>query len=113
MFAKVLFSLVVIVGAVSASADETLLNRFRGHVRKVNGKFEITTALETAYEQPQTNLEQVTATAFWDQTYNVTGWSILEIKTVENQSNVDQAYSAGLLEGKLTRGRSISLFRFD
>ena len=89
-------------------ADDSALHRFRGHVSKINGKFESVTALESAYKEPNHSTENVVATGFWDQTYNVTGWSILEIKTYGNQSNADQAYSAGVLEGQLTRGDTLS-----
>jgi hypothetical protein len=89
-------------------ADDSALHRFRGHISKINGKFESVVALESAYKEPNHYAENVVATGFWDQTYNVTGWSILEIKTYENQSNADQAYSAGLLEGQLTRGETLS-----
>ncbi len=95
--------LVVLATVAALPNDDLSLNRFRGHVIKTGDKFEVITALENSYKEPIGN---AIANGFWDQTYNVTGWSILEIKTFANQSNIDQAYAAGLLEGQLTRGRT-------
>lgn len=86
-------------------------NRFRGHVSKIDGKYEVVTTLAGSYEEPSTNVGGILATGSWNENYNTTGWSVLEIKTSENQTNVDQAYSAGLLEGQFTQGY-ISLWVF-
>ena len=88
----------------TSANDDPSFQRYRGHIVKKNGKYEIVTALAHDYKEPNSNVDNVLATGFWDQTYNITGWSVLEIKTLESQTNFDQAYSAGLLEGQLTRG---------
>jgi hypothetical protein len=103
MFAECLVLVVLSTFTLTLANDDPSL-RFRGHVLKTNGKYEIVTALADSYQEPDMNTDNVVVTGFWDQNYNTTGWSILEIKTLENQTNIDQAYGAGLLEGKLTRG---------
>ena len=82
--------------------DDPSVHRFRGHILKNNGNYEIVTVLADSYEEPDS--DNVLATGSWDENYNTTGWSVLEIKTSENQTNIDQVYSAGLLEGQFTRG---------
>ena len=62
------------------------------------------TTLADSYKEPDSNVDNVVASGSWNQTYNITGWSVLEIKTSENQTNIDQVYSAGLLEGRFTQG---------
>lgn len=99
--AKILLLLLAVLSTCSSEGSD----RFRGHVRKEKGQYQIITALEHDYVAPKMELEDVPAVAFWDQTYNVTGWSILEIKTFDNQTDFDQVYSAGLMEGRLTSGR--------
>jgi hypothetical protein len=93
----VLFSTVTL----TLANDDPSFHRFRGHILKTNGKYEIVTALANHYKEPSSN---VLASGSWDESYNITGWSVLEIKTSENQTNIDQVYSAGLLEGQFTRG---------
>ena len=104
MFAQYAVLLVLVTLAISLPNEDPASQRFRGHITKKNDQFEIVTALEHDYKQPDASVNNLVANGFWDQTYNTTGWSVLEIKTWENQSNVDQAYSAGLLEGRLTQG---------
>ena len=102
---RILLLIVLSTTIINATNDELALNRFRGHVKKVNGQFEIVSSLADVYKFPDMNVEDVPANAFWDQTYNFTGWSILEIETFSNQSDIDQVYSAGLIEGHLTKGK--------
>ncbi len=104
MFAQCLVFVVLSTIAFTHANDDPSLHQFRGHVLKTNDQYEIVTALASAYKEPDADADNVLATGSWDQTYNTTGWSVLEIRTPENQSNIDQVYSAGLLEGKLTRG---------
>ncbi|CAF4013335.1 unnamed protein product [Rotaria sp. Silwood2] len=103
MFAQSLVLFVLSTLTLILANDDPSLQRFRGHILKSNGKYEIITALANSYKPPDTNLNNILATGFWDQTYNITGWSVLEIKTLDNQTNIEQAYSAGLLEGQFTR----------
>lgn len=102
---RILLLIVLSTTIINATNDELALNRFRGHVKKVDGKFQIVSSLADVYKFPDMNVEDVPANAFWDQTYNFTGWSILEIETFSNQSDIDQVYSAGLIEGHLTKGK--------
>ncbi len=95
--------LLIVLSTFTAGNDDASFHRFRGHIIKTNDKYEIITALENSYKEP-VSTDNVLAIGFWDQTYNVTGWSVLEIKTFENQTNIEQVYGAGLLEGQLTRG---------
>ena len=104
MFAQCAVFIVLGTLTLALPNDDPSFQRFRGHIVKKNGQFEIVTALDHAYKQPDASVDNLVASGFWDQTYNTTGWSVLEIKTSENQSNVDQAYSAGLLEGRFTEG---------
>lgn len=104
MFAQCLVLFVLTTLTLTSANDDPSLQRFRGHILKKDGKYEIITALVDAYKEPDRSVDNVLATGFWDQTYNITGWSVLEIKTSTNQTNFDQAYSAGLLEGQFTRG---------
>ncbi|CAF0742378.1 unnamed protein product [Adineta steineri] len=103
MFAQYFTFVALITLKLTLANDDPSLHRYRGHILKNNGKYEITTALANAYKEPDASVNNVLATGFWDQTYNTTGWSVLEIKTSPNQTNFDQAYSAGLLEGQFTR----------
>ena len=89
---------------VSANHDGLSLQQYRGHILKNNGKYETIIALVDSYKAPNSYADDVIAIGSWNQTYNITGWSVLEIKTSENQTNVDQVYAAGLLEGKFTKG---------
>lgn len=84
--------------------DDPSLHQFRGHVLKINEKYEIVTALADSYKEFSSDVDNILASGSWDENYNITGWSVLEIKTSQNQTNVDQVYAAGLLEGQLTRG---------
>jgi len=104
MFAQCLVFVVLSTFALTLANDDPSPHRFRGHILKKDGKYEIVTALEDSYIEPDYNVDIVLAAGHWDQSYNETGWSVLEIKTFDNQTNIDQAYSAGLLEGQLTRG---------
>jgi hypothetical protein len=104
MFAQCLVFVVLSTFALTLANDDPSLNRFRGHILKKDGKYEIVTELVDSYIEPNYNVDNVLAIGSWDQTYNTTGWSVLEIKTLDNQTNIDQAYAAGLLEGKLTQG---------
>jgi hypothetical protein len=106
MFAQCL--VLFVLSTLCFADDDPSLHRFRGHILKKNGKYEIVTALADSYKEPNTDLDNIAATGFWDQTYNITGWSVLEIKTSTNQTNIDQVYSAGLLEGQFTRGKKFS-----
>ena len=106
MFRPSLLFIVLSTWAITASADDLSANRYRGHVRKVDGKFEIITGLASTYEQPNRDVEDIPVSAFWDEIYNKTGWSILEIQTFSNQSDFDQVYAAGLVEGRLTSGKT-------
>jgi hypothetical protein len=104
MFAQCLVFVVLSTFTLTLANDDPSLDRFRGHILKNNGIYEIVTALADSYKEPDSNTDNVIATGFWNQTYNITGWSVLEIKTAENQTNIDQVYAAGLLEGQFTRG---------
>lgn len=101
MFAPCLLFLFVLSTSTLAN-DDPSLSRFRGHVVKNNDNYEIVTALENQYKEPLIT-DNVPATGYWDPTYNTTGWSVLEIETYQNQTNVEQVYAAGLLEGQFTR----------
>ncbi|CAF1543263.1 unnamed protein product, partial [Rotaria sordida] len=103
MFAQCLVFAVFSTLTLALANDDLFLHRFRGHILKINGKYEIVTTLADSYKEPDGNSDNVLATGSWDQTYNITGWSVLEIKTAENQTNIDQVYSAGLLEGQFTQ----------
>jgi hypothetical protein len=103
MFAQYVVLIVLSTFTLTLANDDPSLNRFRGHVLKTDGKYEIVTALETNYKGP-TSTDNVLAIGQWEQNYNVTGWSVLQIITQENQTNLEQAYAAGLLEGQLTQG---------
>lgn len=107
MFALYLVLIVLSTFSLTIAKDDLSVNRYRGHVLKTNGKFKIVTALEKFYKEPNVDDGATIAQGFWDQNYNTTGWSVLEIKTLDNYSNIDQVYAAGLLEGQLTRGREI------
>ena len=104
MFAQCLVFVVLSTLSLTLADDDPSLHRFRGHVLKINDKYEVVTSLANSYKEPDRNLNNIFAQGFWDETYNTTGWSVLEIKTFDNQTNIDQAYSAGLLEGQFTRG---------
>ena len=104
MFAQCLVFVVFSAVTLTLANDDPSLHRFRGHILKTNGTYEIVTTLTDSYKEPDGNADNVLATGYWDQTYNITGWSVLEIKTAENQTNIDQVYSAGLLEGQFTQG---------
>ena len=104
MFAQCLVFVVFSTVTLALANDDLFLQRFRGHILKTNGKYEIVTTLVDSYKVPDDNADNVLATGSWDENYNITGWSVLEIKTAENQTNIDQVYSAGLLEGQFTRG---------
>jgi len=104
MFAQCFVFVVFTIVTFALANDDPSLHRFRGHVLKINGKYEIVTTLADSYKEPSINVDNILATGSWDENYNITGWSVLEIKTSENQTNVDQAYSAGLLEGQFTQG---------
>ena len=107
MFAQRVLLIVLCTFTGVFSTDDFAAQRFRGHVKKVGNKFQIVTGLESTYVQPTSELNYIPANGFWDQNYNKTGWSVLEIKTSGNQSDIDQAYSAGLLEGQLTHGKTL------
>jgi hypothetical protein len=110
MFAQCLvFVLLSTFTSTLANDEDQSFHQFRGHILKNNGKYEIVTASVDSYLEPDISMDNVLATGFWDQTYNTTGWSVLEIQTFDNQTNIDQAYSAGLLEGELTRGSILFL----
>lgn len=96
--------LLLVLSTVTLANDGPSSGRFRGHVLKKNGKYEVVTASEELYRGPLST-DVTAAVAFWDQNYNITGWSVLEIETSENQSNIDQVYAAGLIEGQITRGK--------
>lgn len=104
MFAQYFVLLVFSALTLALPYDDFSLHQFRGHVLKNNGNYEIVTALADSYEEPDNYADHVLATGFWSENYNITGWSVLEIRTFENQTNIEQVYSAGLLEGRLTRG---------
>jgi hypothetical protein len=104
MFTHCLVFIVLSALTLALANDDLFLHRFRGHILKSNGKYEIVTTLANSYKEPDGNANNILATGSWDQTYNITGWSVLEIKTTENQTNIDQVYSAGLLEGQFTQG---------
>ena len=103
MFGQYLAFVVLTIFTVALANDDPSVHRFRGHVLKINGKYEIVTTFTNSYKEPSINVDNILATGSWDENYNITGWSVLEIKTSENQTNVDQAYSAGLLEGQFTQ----------
>ena len=102
MFARCL--LLLVLSTITLANNDLPFGRFRGHVLKKNGAYEVVTALEHLYKGPLST-DNTAATGFWDQNYNITGWSVLEIETRENQTNIEQVYAAGLLEGQLTRGK--------
>lgn len=103
MFAQCFGLIVLSTFALALANDDPSANIFRGHVSKNDSRYEVVTAPAAIYEEPL-NVDNLLATGFWDQSYNSTGWSVLEIKTLDNQTNVEQAYAAGLLEGQFTRG---------
>lgn len=109
MFAQYFAFLLLSAFTLTLGHDNPSLHQFRGHIIKNNEHYEIVTALADSYEEPDS--DNVVATGSWDENYNITGWSVLEIKTSENQTNIDQVYSAGLLEGQFTRG-SMKFFIF-
>jgi hypothetical protein len=104
MFAQCLAFIVLCALTLTLANNNLSLHQFRGHVLKVNGKYEIVTTLADSYKEPNSNVDNILASGSWNQTYNITGWSVLEIKTSENQTNIDQVYSAELLEGQFTKG---------
>lgn len=77
---------------------------YRGHILKRNGKYETIITLANAYKAPPSYADNVVANGALNQTYNATGWSVLEIKTSDKFTNLEQAYAAGILEGQLTQG---------
>ena len=84
--------------------DDLRNHQYRGHILKNKGSYETVILLGDFYETSSHYTDDVIATGTFNQTYNVTGWSILQIKTSENFSNIEQAYAAGLLEGQFTHG---------
>jgi len=96
-FLVVVLSSILTCAATNNNNDD---DQYRGHILKIDGKYQTVIASVESYTEP----DNVLATGFWAPIYNKTGWSVLEIKTLENQTNIDQAYSAGLLEGRFTRG---------
>ncbi|CAF3461697.1 unnamed protein product [Rotaria socialis] len=103
MFAQYFVLFVLSTCTLISANDDLSSQRFRGHVLKTNENYEVVTALATSYKEPNKLEDHVLATGFWDQTYNTTGWSVLEIQTLDNETNFDQAYSAGVLEGQFSR----------
>jgi len=96
---------------ISTFAKDDLRNhQYRGRILKNKGSYETVIALADFYETPSDYTDDVIATGAFNQTYNVTGWSILQIKTSENFSNIEQAYAAGLLEGQFTHGTILFFF---
>lgn len=111
MFVKCLV-VVLFSTFISTFAKDDLHNhQYRGHILKNKGNYETVITLADFYEAPSDYTDDVIATGAFNQTYNVTGWSILQIKTSENFSNIEQAYAAGLLEGQFTHG-TILFFLF-
>ncbi|CAF1492156.1 unnamed protein product [Adineta steineri] len=103
MFGQCLVFVVLSTLRLTLVNDDPSHNQFRGHILKNNGKYEIVTSLFDSYKETDSKMDNILATGFWNQNYNITGWSVLEIKTSENQTNIDQVYAAGLLEGQFTR----------
>ena len=94
--------------------DDLRNHQYRGHILKNNkGSYETVILLGDFYETSSHYTDDVIATGTFNQTYNVTGWSILQIKTSENFSNIEQAYAAGLLEGQFTHGAFLFLFPYS
>jgi hypothetical protein len=110
MFTQCLVFFVLSTLTLTFANDDPALHRYRGHILKKAGTYQIVTGLETSYKEPNANVDIVLANGFWDETYNITGWSVLEIATSNNQTNADQVYSAGLLEGQFTRGENFWFF---
>lgn len=110
MFTQYFILVVLSTFALSLTNGDPLLQNYRGHVVKTDGKYEIVAESIDSYKERNVGAD-VLAVADWNPGYNETGWSVLEVKTYGNQSNVDQAYAAGLIEGYLTRGK-IKLFFF-
>jgi hypothetical protein len=103
MFARFVVLIVLSTFMLTLANDDPSLNQFRGHVLKTNGQYQVVTSLASEYKEP-TSTDNVLAIGQWETNYNTTGWSVLLIKTEENQTNIEQAYAAGVLEGQLTRG---------
>jgi hypothetical protein len=104
MFANCLVFLLFTTFTSTLAKDGLSNHHYRGHILKNNGKYETVITSADFYKVPSRYADDVIATGACNQTYNVTGWSVLEIKTSENFTNIDQAYAAGLLEGHLTQG---------
>ena len=99
-----MFGSYIIFLAFIAVNGKSSLNHYHGHILKVNGEYEAVIGLANSFVERDDTMSEPVATGFFNQTYNVTGWSILEIQTSQNFSNIDQAYAAGLLEGRFTQG---------
>ena len=104
MFAHCLLFYLLSTFALTLANDDLSASTVTGQVIKSNGQYVVTTNQTNASTAFDLNADIVVATGLWDTNYNTTGWSVLEIKTVGNQTDVDQAYAAGLLEGYLTQG---------
>ena len=101
----VIFFVFTVGTFVSTNAEASSVNQYHGRILKINGKYETIIGLADSFStEHDGTMNEPVATGFFDQTYNLTGWSILEIKTSQNFSNIDQAYAAGLLEGRFTQG---------
>jgi len=104
MFAHYLVFTVFSTVTFALTNDDLSLHQYRGHIIKNNGEYQTVIELARSYQEPDSLADNVVAIGIWNQTYNVTGWSILEIKTSENHTDIDQVYTAGLLEGQFTHG---------
>lgn len=104
MFAQYLVFVAFSTLTLALANDDLSLHQYRGHILKNNDQYETVITLANSYKESDSRVDNVVATGSWNQTYNVTGWSVLEIKTSENHTDIDQVYSAGLLEGQFTQG---------
>ena len=103
MFAQYFVLIVLSTFTLTLANDDPSSEGSCGRILKINDRYEFVTVSTSAYEELTTG-DDALAFGCWNQTYNSTGWSVLEIKTFGNHSNLEQVYAAGLLEGQLTRG---------
>ena len=103
MFAQYFVLIVLSTFTVTLANADPSSQGSCGHILKNNDRYEFVTAPASTYKQANIANDAL-ATGCWNQTYNSTGWSVLEIKTFDNHSNAEQVYAAGFLEGQLTRG---------
>lgn len=106
MFGNCCYLIFLVFSAITSALtiEDPSLHRYSGHISKTNDTFSSSITLRNVHQKCLVNNDDAVATGFWDENYNVTGWSVLEIRTSDNFTNIDQVYAAGLLEGTFTRG---------